>query len=154
MSRTARAKLSLIPSTPTLESPAGLGPEPEPRHTQAAAKRCISAWRRAYKNCIDNGPVKTAVSDYFPALDAGEAFRDAMPLLSTHENIQDFIACTDLGVLNNSIPPQQSGAFLYAAQVALCALNSSPRWRWCAGEIGVPPPTPSKSPVSRMANKL
>jgi hypothetical protein len=118
MSRTAKAKLSLIPSTPTPALPV----DPEPKHTKAALKRCCAAWQRAFDAYMEDAP-ENNFNKVYASWEAGEAYRKAMPQISGHESIRDFIACTAHGILLGAITPQQSGSLLYAAQVALGSLN-------------------------------
>jgi hypothetical protein len=64
----------------------------------------------------------------FPEVFAGraadKAYREAMPPLSGHQNILDFIACTAHGMLIEAINENACAKLIYAAQVALSA---SPR---------------------------
>lgn len=85
----------------------------------SAVARCSGAWLRVYKEQVAKG--KTC-----PHMDAAKAYRSAMPLLSGHENIRDFVACVAHGVLFGSIDESQSSKLLYAAQVALSTMRSQP----------------------------
>jgi hypothetical protein len=122
MSNTAKAKLSLIPSTPTPALP--ISPEPKP--TRSALRRCCAAWKRAYDAFMEDAP-PSGFNKLYASQDAAEAYRNAMPPLYGHDGIRDFIACTAQGVLIGAITPQQSGPLLYAAQVALASLGREPK---------------------------
>jgi hypothetical protein len=50
-----------------------------------------------------------------------------MPLPVGYEGVRDFIACAAHGILIGAIPPEKSGQLLYAAQVALNALQFAPK---------------------------
>jgi hypothetical protein len=125
MTDATTTELTLVPSTPTPEPPASLAPASESEHTQAAIKRCCSAWRRAY-NAYMQGKEGDDVDRMFAAKEASEVYCNAMPVLSTRENIRAFIACAAHGVLIGAIPSRKSSSLLYAAQVALSALNPAP----------------------------
>jgi hypothetical protein len=126
MSDTTNAKVTLTPSTPNPASPASLAPEPESELTQAAIKRCCAAWRRAY-NAYMEGKEGDDIDKMFAVREASPVYCDAMPVLSTRENIRAFIACAAQGVLIGAIPSKKSGSLLYAAQIALSALGPVPR---------------------------
>jgi hypothetical protein len=64
-----------------------------------------------------------------------QAYRDAMPDLSGYENIRDFIACTAHGMIIDVIDATEGTKLLYAAQVALGALQNQPK---------TPPPPPHR----------
>jgi len=118
MSRAAKPKLTLIPSTaPALPT----GPKP----TRTAVRRCCAAWKRAYDAFMEEAR-PSGFNKLYASQEAAEAYRKAMPQLSGHDGIRDFIACTAQGVLIGAIPPQQAGSLLYAAQVALGSLKSEP----------------------------
>ena len=122
MSNTAKAKLSLIPSTPTPALP--IGPEAKP--TRSALRRCCAAWKRSFDAFMETAP-KSGFNKLYASQEAAEAYCRAMPPLTSHESIHDFIACTAQGILIGAIPPQQAGPLLYAAQVALAALGREPK---------------------------
>ena len=87
MSRTAKAKLSLIPSTPTPALPIN----PEPKLTTSAIRRCCAAWQRAYDAFMEDAP-PSGFNNLYASQKAAEAHRKAMPQISGHESIRDFIA--------------------------------------------------------------
>jgi len=122
MSNTAKAKLSLIPSNPTPALP--IGPEPKP--TRSAIKRCSAAWKRSFDAFMESAP-KSGFNKLYASQEAAEAYCRAMPPLTSHESIHDFIACTAQGILIGAIPSKQAGQLLYAAQVALASLGLKPK---------------------------
>jgi len=141
MSEAAKPELALVPSatthTPTPEPQSkriaapdlGFGRARELKRSWDSIKPCMSAYRRAYKACIENG----SESETFETLDAkqeaSEAYCEAMPLLSTRENVADFIACAAHGILIDAIPEKKIAPILYAAQLALAALHPEQRRR-------------------------
>jgi hypothetical protein len=112
-----------------------------------AIRRCIAAWKRGYKASQekwgDDG------DDVFCARDAGNAYCNAMPILSGPEGVRDFIACAAHGILIGAIPPERSGQVLYAAQVALSIVQSE---RKSAKSTKRGTPLPSKTPDSGKKN--
>jgi len=120
MSRAAKPKLSLIPSTaPAL--PTGPGPKP----TRTAVRRCCAAWKRAYDAFMESAR-PSGFNKLYASQEASEAFRKAMPQLSGPDGIRDFIACTARGALIGAITPELSAQLLHAAQVALRSLKREP----------------------------
>lgn len=122
MSNTAKAKLSLIPSTAAPALP--INPDPKP--TRAAVRRCCAAWKRAYDAFMEDAR-PSGFNKLYASQDAAEAYRRVMPQLSGHDGIRDFIACTARGVLIGAITPKQSAQLLHAAQVALRSLKREPQ---------------------------
>ncbi len=57
---------------------------------------------------------------------AEKAYLDAMPSLSGHENIRDFVACVTNAMLIGAITDNQGTKLLYAAQVALTTVRCQP----------------------------
>lgn len=102
------------------------GPGPNPSTAKAALKRCCSAWQRAFK-AHDEDSFCENLGKVFAAKDAGNAYCNAMPMLAGYEGVRDFIACAAHGILIGAIPPEKSGQLLYAAQVALAALQYEPK---------------------------
>lgn len=91
-----------------------------PAFANPAVACCCKAWKRAYRAAIRN---KEAAPN--AARNAGEAYRAAMPPLTTRESCNDFLACVTHGLLIGAICEKDSGKLLYAAQVARTASNSS-----------------------------
>jgi hypothetical protein len=93
-----------------------------PALANPAVARCCKAWKRAYRAKYDeNGFAWSAPSE------AAEAFRAAMPSLTSRENCRDFIACVAQGMLLGAIAEKNAGKLLYAAQIALSSVASEER---------------------------
>ena len=125
MTAIPKAELSLILAAPALEPASAPAPRlrPDSANARPALKRCLAAWRRAFNAyMVDSDGDST--DKVFAAHEADKAYCNAMPILSSYENIRDFIACTAHGILIGAIPPQQSGHILYAAQVALSTFHN------------------------------
>jgi hypothetical protein len=88
-------------------------PPPSPAAQNPAVAFCCEVHKRALKAASDNGR-----SQIGAVLDAGRAYRNALPPLSGHENIRDFIACIAHGMLMGAIEGPDATRLLYAAQVA------------------------------------
>lgn len=88
-------------------------PEPEESRLNAAVQRCCEAYHRvlAIPRPQDG---KGSAKDF-----ASEAFRHAMPFLTSAINIEAFIACVAHGMLLGAIYPDDASKLLYAAQVAI-----------------------------------
>ena len=85
----------------------------------AAILRCCKAWYRALEAAAaeDRGVISCRIR-------ANEAYRVAMPPLSSLENIRDFIACVTHGFLLGTVLDTVATRLLYAAQVAVATLKS------------------------------
>ncbi len=84
-----------------------------PDHFNRALARCCHAWKVTLQAAKRQGlPPVTC------QLRANEAYRNAMPPLSTSENIRDFVACTAYGMISGTILYECGTKLLYAAQVA------------------------------------
>ena len=103
-------------------------------HTVA---RCTQAYADAMQSAIDRDK-----HQYEAAKEARSAYRQAMPPLSGHENIRDFIACVAHGILIEAISGSDGARLLYAAQVAHTALNAPAQSRKS---------TPASKPASETA---
>jgi hypothetical protein len=64
---------------------------------------------------------------------AAEAYRAALPPLTTGDNCRDFIACVAHGILLGAIDDKNAGKLLYAAQVAIVANSADEKSRERAG---------------------
>jgi hypothetical protein len=95
---------------------------PNPPVRNAAVERCCAARDRS----LQHSRAKK-LDDFHTKERADEAYRDAMPDLSGYENIRDFIACISHGMLSGGIHPIEGPKFLYAAQIAVCALRLEPK---------------------------
>jgi hypothetical protein len=124
--------LSIVPDATNLASGPGFSTEAGSAsnlsNPKAALRRCCAAWKRAYDAHMAQ-PKASSLDKIFAERNAGEAYRNAMPMLAGCEGIRDFIVCAAHGILIGAIPREQSSQLLYAAQVALAAirLESKPR---------------------------
>jgi hypothetical protein len=87
----------------------------------AAIARCCKAWQLRYSAGRSKGEDEVLAAHH-----ADGAYRDAMPALDGYNGIRDFIVCAAHGMLVGAILCQHGTRFLYAAQVALGALNRQP----------------------------
>jgi hypothetical protein len=99
-----------------------------PAFANRALSACCKAWKRVYGEVMDEGG-----SEFKAERLAGEAYRAAMPALTTRETCRDFIACVAQGILLGVIPEKDSGKLLYAAQVALAAVSAEEKAQESAG---------------------
>ena len=102
--------------------------KPNPALANPAIARCTEAWDEAYNEQIEEDE-----SEYGAAKIAGEAYRAALPPLTSRDNCRDFIACVAHGILLGAIPESSAGKLLYAAQVALGAVSAEEKSRESAG---------------------
>ena len=118
--------LEFVPANTRLGPvPDGNSPGPE-----IALRRCCAAWKRAFKAYAEeNNDKEYPSSDFWGAKLAGEAYRNAMPLLVGYRGARDFIACAAHGILIDAIPEKRANQLLYAAQVALATLRYEPKSR-------------------------
>ena len=82
-----------------------------------AVARCCKAWKRIFRAEFEE-------SEYFGRSMAAEAYRAALPPLTSRENCRDFIACVAQGMLLGAIAEKDGGKLLYAVQIALSASAS------------------------------
>jgi hypothetical protein len=122
MSTTPTTELTVIEATPAPPQ----SPQPSPKASRAAIKRCVAAWKRVYQENLKHSK-PTSAEKALAAYRAGPAYCEAMPPLSGYENIRDFIACAAHGILIDAIPEKRANQLLYAAQVALVSLNCEPK---------------------------
>ncbi len=92
--------------------------KPTPASTNPAVARCTKAWIKTFR-----AQMAKCDFDLTAGERASEAFRAAMPPLSSRENCRDFIACVAHGTLLGAIPEQYGSKLLYAAQIALTSLG-------------------------------
>lgn len=85
----------------------------DPLYHSAAVARCCEAWRIVYKDERAKGT--PGVSCY---LRANEAYRYAMPPLTTAKNIRDYIACIAHGMMARTIDMIVAPHLIAAARVA------------------------------------
>lgn len=108
-----------------------------------AIHKCCKAWYAAYQSAEDRG--FNQVSTW---LRANEAYRNAMPPLTTPENIRDYIACLNHGMIINAITHPFSGRLLSAAKLAasfsleMAKLSRPVAAGCCRAKKDTPPPSP------------
>ena len=102
--------------------------KPGPALANLAISRCAEAWEDAYREQMEEDE-----SEYSATKKAGEAYRAALPPLTSRDNCRDFIACVAHGILLGAIPETSAGKLLYAAQVALGAVSAEEKSREMAG---------------------
>ena len=85
----------------------------DPTYHSAAVARCCEAWRIVYKDERAKGT--PGVSCY---LRANEAYRYAMPPLTTAKNIRDYIACIAHGMMARTIDMIVAPHLIATARVA------------------------------------
>jgi len=107
---------------PTPPAPATPG---ESSSTDLAVARCCKAWEVTYKARLGDDED----DDISAQIEADEAYRKAMPLLSSFDNIRDFIACVAHAITIGAIVGEQASRLLYAAQVALSGVPRQPAAR-------------------------
>lgn len=109
-----------------------LQPESKNLNNQAL-ERCINAWHRNFDlasinprdeslNFLDSG-----TATVFAGEQGALAFREAMPLLISYENIRDFIACTTYAMLTKILEKDECRELLGAAKVAMALLRAQPK---------------------------
>ncbi len=108
-------KLSEYPTSVTADAV----DKSNPAFANPAVAHCCKAWKKVFRAAVDANQ-----SELTAAFKAGEAYRVAMPPLSTRDSCRDFIACVAQGILLGAIPEKDGGKLLYAAQVALAAAKS------------------------------
>jgi hypothetical protein len=99
-----------------------------PAFANRAVAACCKAWKRVYSEAF-----AVDQCDWKAARAAGEAYRAAMPPLSSRDNCVDFIACVTHGMLIGAIHENNGTKLLYAAQVAVTAAASAEKAREAAG---------------------
>jgi hypothetical protein len=81
--RALAAALNCTPRSTTLDP----GPGTRPSNPKAAVRRCCAAWQRAFDAYMEKNAAKSAAS-LFATNEAGEAYRNAMPMLAGCEGIR------------------------------------------------------------------
>ena len=89
-----------------------------PSFANHAVAHCCKVWKKTFRESF-----AATESEVRATSNAAEAYRAAMPPLSTRDSCRDFIACVAQGMLLGAIPEKDGGKLLYAAQVALAAAN-------------------------------
>jgi hypothetical protein len=121
-------------STTSAETATTENPQSQTEHfDNEALERCVNAWHRNFKlasinpsddnlHCVEDND-----ENVFAIEQAGNAYRDAMPLLLSYENIRDFIACTTYGTLNRVFDLEECRELLGAAKIAMALLKAQPK---------------------------
>jgi len=84
-----------------------------PAMANSAVAHCCQAWKNAYRREFES------TSELSASRVAAEAYRAALPPLTSRENCRDFVACVAQGVLLEAINEKESTKLIYAAQTAL-----------------------------------
>jgi len=92
-----------------------------PELNDTPISHCCEAWNRRFQTAVAEGRGVVSCS-----VRANEAYRLAMPPLTSPENIRDFISCVTHGLLFGTIIDAMAKRLLYAAQVASAAYKSVP----------------------------
>jgi hypothetical protein len=129
MSQASATELALVetPSHPAPAAKIAPQPSPTPSSPKAALRRCSAAYQRAFKAYMDESDPDNDMEEVFAAHEGHKAYRKAMPMLAGYEGVRDFIACAAHGILIGALLPESTGQLLYAAQVALNALQFEPK---------------------------
>ena len=118
------------------ENPQSEHQTPKPKsnnHGNEALQRCIKAWHRNFDLASINPRddrlnfLDTDADTVFAAEQGALAFREAMPLLVSYENIRDFIACTTYAMLTKTLDPDECRDLLAAAKIAMALLKAQPK---------------------------
>jgi hypothetical protein len=104
----------------------------------AAFARCYQAYERERSALVESGRNEVGAH-----IDARGFYRRAIPLLTSSENIRDFISCVAYGILIDVIDERVGARLLYAAQVARSALPPEPRQKKTTHPL---PPSTVSSP--------
>ncbi len=89
--------------------------------TAAALARCLSAYKAMYAEQLAKGKYDGQCVRF-----AKIAYRKALPITDSLENIQAFIACVAQGINFELYDRSEATLLLYAAQVALGAHRPKP----------------------------
>jgi hypothetical protein len=87
-----------------------------------AIAHCMNVWKTAYQEGMAIRKEKLYANLY-----AGQAYRSALPPLTSLQNIRDFVACVAHGMLIGAIADRSATKLLYAAKVALATIITCPR---------------------------
>ncbi len=117
-----------------------------PSFANLAVAHCCKAWKKAFHESFEADGLESRAESR-----GGEAYRAAMPALSTRDSCRDFIACVAQGMLLGAISEKDGGKLLYAAQVALAAANVERNLPDASGPSG-PAPTRSRKPQDKRSS--
>jgi hypothetical protein len=98
-----------------------------PESINPAVARCIAAFQRTQDLLQDQQSDTEPFDDQFVIEHLVVAYREAMPPLSGHDNICDFIACVAHAMLKEIFDPRECQLYLNAARTALAACRARDR---------------------------
>ena len=87
-----------------------------------AIERCLQAGRAAHAEALAQEKSSDQPPSDQPEARFRDAYMQAMPDLSSRENVCSFIACVTYGMVGDIIHREAARSYLYAAQVALSAV--------------------------------
>ncbi len=131
---------SEAPDEPTEEAPSRLS-------ENDAVADCLRAWHITWDNEL--AKLDEDDDERHAEKEANEAFLAAMPPLSGHQNVCDFIACVTHAYMWDIISHQQLEHLLAAVKIALCALRLQPE---PANSVRRGPGRPRKTTPSEKIN--
>jgi hypothetical protein len=108
----------IMPQHPPVKNQAPTHLALAPEFQSPAVARCCKAWNRAFKAHTD-----ARTNPVWVPIRANEAYRSAMPPLTTPQNLCDFIACVAHGVSVRAICLIHATSLLAAARVASSAFR-------------------------------
>jgi hypothetical protein len=89
------------------------------KSTIDAIRRCHRDYFKACNEYVANNGGPQRASKYLKEQAGAEAFRNALPYLTSRQNIQDFMACVAEGLLTDCIAPNLASKLISTAQAAL-----------------------------------
>ena len=119
-----------------------------PSFANLAVAHCCKVWKKTFRESF-----AATESEVRATSNAAEAYRAAMPPLSTRDSCRDFIACVAQGMLIGAISERDGGKLLYAAQVALAAANVERNLPDASGPSDSAPGRSRKSQHKRSSNQ-
>ncbi len=85
----------------------------DPSTSNPAVLRCCEAWASTYRAVLATGKSRSTAH-----IEARDAYSRTLPLLTSPENIRDFIACVAHGYVLGAYVDTTYAKLLYSAQVA------------------------------------
>jgi hypothetical protein len=101
---------------------ANLEEEDAPVLNNPAVAHCAEVWKTTRQQSLANGK-----PEYKALQDAALAYCAAMPLLSGHQNISDFIACVGYSLAIEIISKDRAATLLSAARIAHSTTMKEPK---------------------------
>ncbi len=126
------------------ENPETTAPDKPLSFSAAAVKRCMDAYKQAYRAAATVG-----ADDEDKSKSGCNAYRLAMPCMESPRAIRAFIACVAHGITFEIWGLREPNQLLYAAQVALAAHKPRPAKKQPAAprDTGVPVAPPLRAGV-------